>query len=172
MSNIFLTGRPGAGKTTAIRKLMAGLPKIAGGFYTEEIRQGGARQGFKIRSLDGQEGVLAHVKCRSKHRVGKYGVNVAAFEEVGVKAVEDALEREGVIVMDELGKMELYSEKFREVVIRALDSPLPVLGTIQDRKTPFLDSIRARADTQVFRLTPESRETVVVEVAAAMRESL
>ncbi|MFQ6001621.1 MAG: nucleoside-triphosphatase, partial [Anaerolineae bacterium] len=72
---ILLAGRPGVGKTTVIKQVVEMLGGEAGGFYTEEIRQGGRRLGFKIITLEGEEGVLAHVDIKGAPRVSKYGVN-------------------------------------------------------------------------------------------------
>ncbi|MBM4043756.1 MAG: NTPase [Planctomycetes bacterium] len=168
MKNLLLTGPPGVGKTTLVRQVVASGLEIAGGFYTEEIREAGRRVGFKIRTLDGQDALLAHVNCRSEFRVGQYGVNVAAFEDVGVRSIEAALGGRGLVVMDEIGRMELFSEKFQEAVIRALDSPRRVFGVIQMRRNHFLDAVRRRTDTQVVAVTLENRDALLSEIAALL----
>lgn len=158
--NLLLTGRPGVGKTTLIRKTTQGLAAKVGGFWTEEIRSQGRRVGFRIVSAAAED-VLAHVDSPSPLRVGRYGVNVAAFERVGVAAIEQAIRHADLIVMDELGRMELYSKRFQESALRALASAKPVLGVIQDRQTAFLDGIRSRKDVMVLRVTPENRSSVL-----------
>ena len=107
--NILLTGYPGSGKTTVMTRLLALGGFNAGGFYTEEIREGNTRKGFKIITLGGDEAVLAEVGFPSKYRVGKYGVNVKGIEEVAVRALENALASKDLIIIDEIGKMECYS---------------------------------------------------------------
>jgi len=166
--NILLTGPPGIGKTTAIRKIIQRLRMDVGGFYTQEIREKGQRKGFLIKNLEGQEGILAHVDYRSKYVVGKYGVNVESLEKVAVPAIYKAMEENKLIVLDELGKMELYCPEFQRAVIKALDSPNPLLGVIQMSKNPFLDSIRARKDVRIITLTHENRDTVPDEVLSAL----
>jgi len=168
--NILLTGVPRVGKTTIVRKVIeTGLP-VAGGFYTEEIQEGGKRVGFAIKSLDGEEGVLAHVRSKSKFRVGKYGVEVESFEKIGVKSIREAIGKDGVIVMDEIGRMELFSECFRKAVIEALDSSNVVFGVIQIKRNPFLNAIRARDDTEVVTVTRRNRESLPAEIASRLRE--
>jgi nucleoside-triphosphatase len=170
--NVFVTGRPGVGKTTLIRKVLDAIPVDAGGFYTHEIREGGRRVGFAITDLEGGSGVLARVGLKSAYRVGRYGVNRDDLERIGVAALRRAAERSALVVMDEIGRMELCSDAFMEAVVRALDSGRPVLGTIQDRRNPFLDSVRARPDTEVVRLTESNRDAVADEVLARIRALL
>lgn len=162
--NVFVTGRPGVGKTTLIRRVLGDLDVDAGGFYTHEIREGGRRVGFAITDLAGKSGVLARVGLASPFRVGRYGVNRDDLERIGVSALERAIEVSALIVMDEIGRMELCSDAFTDAVVRALDSSRPVLGTIQDRRNPFLDSVRARADTEILRLTERGREAMAGRV--------
>jgi nucleoside-triphosphatase len=159
--NILVTGRPGIGKTTLIQSVLRALDVDAGGFYTKEIREGDTRVGFSIVGLHGDSGVLAHVDQDSPFRVGKYGVNREDLERVGVAAIDDAVERAQLIVMDEIGRMELCSPLFQSAVGRALNSQKPVLGTIQDRRNEFLDSARARADVEVIRVTTANRACLV-----------
>lgn len=147
----------------------SGLP-IAGGFYTEEIREADRRVGFKIRTLDGKEDVLAHIESRSRFRVGRYGVNVEAFERIGVASIEDALAKDGLVIMDEIGRMELFSQKFQGAVVRALDSPRRVFGVIQMRRNHFLDRIRTRPDTHVITITEGNRNTLLAEILALLHQ--
>lgn len=155
--NILLTGKPGIGKTTVIRKVMDKLTCSVGGFYTQEIREHGTRVGFKIASLNGKEGILAHVNYRGKYRVSKYGVNLTDLENIGVRALEDALEHCELIIMDEIGRMETFSGLFTTAVIKCLDADKPVLGTIQKRSSPFLDSIRTRKDVDIIEVDTTNR---------------
>ncbi len=172
LTNVFVTGRPGVGKTTLIERVLATLEVDAGGFYTREIREGGERVGFSIAGLHGESGVLARVGLESPFRVGRYGVNREDLERVGVRAIERAIESSPLIVMDEIGRMELCSDTFQAAVIRALDSPTPVLGTLQKRSNRFLDSVRARNDVEVVAVTPANRECLVPVLRDRMKELL
>ena len=155
IKNILITGTPGVGKTTLIQSIISKLNISAGGFYTAEVRdEKGKRWGFKIIAVaDGREDVLASVDTISQRRVSKYGVDVAAIDRIGVTAVRDALSRDEIVVIDEIGRMELASEQFRDVVMEALDSPKPVLGTIAIRDTSLAKKIKKRQDTRVIKLT-------------------
>jgi len=170
--NLFVTGRPGVGKTTLLAAVLDRLSVEAGGFFTREIRGERGRLGFSIEDLAGETGVLAHVDLASEYRVGRYGVNRSDLERVGVAALESAIERSELIVMDEIGRMELCSRPFRDAVIRALDSAKPVLGTIQDRQNEFLNAVRARADVVVLRVTQENRDAMVGELLRRLDDVL
>lgn len=164
--NILVTGRPGAGKTTLVQKVIAAGIPLAGGFVTEEVRQGGRRAGFRVEDLrSGVEGALAHVSRKGRPRVGKYGVDVASFDRVGVGALRDAAGRPGCIVIDEIGKMELCSSAFREAVTAALDCDAPVLATIPIYRLGFVDQLRARQDVLLIEITHSNREALVGRLA-------
>ncbi|HHT9152881.1 MAG TPA: nucleoside-triphosphatase, partial [Candidatus Hypogeohydataceae bacterium YC40] len=140
------------------------------GFYTEEIRVGRDRKGFKIKTFGRREGVLAHVEYKGKPRVGKYGVDVGSFESVALPEVEAALQDSQIIVIDEIGKMELFSQKFRELVINALDSPYPLLGVIKDYGDGFIQKIKARQDVWLFTVTMENRSSLLQEILNALKD--
>jgi nucleoside-triphosphatase len=160
-----LTGRPGCGKTTLIKCVVNNLPGRAGGFYTEEIRDGGTRAGFKIVTLDDEEVVFAHVDLKTPEHVGKYGLDLSALETVGVEAVREAVRRRRLVVIDEIGPMEIRSAIFRNAVNEALDSEVPLLATIFARSLPFTDAIKSRPDVTLVEVRPNNRERLVSELA-------
>ena len=162
---VLLTGCPGCGKTTLIKRVVNTLPRRAGGFYTEEIRDGGARVGFKIVTLDGEEVVFAHVDFKTRERVAKYGLDLSVLETVAVEAVREALRRRRLVVIDEIGPMEIRSAIFREAVNEALDSEVPILATISARSLPFTDAIKSRPDVMLIDVRPDNREGLVSELS-------
>ena len=162
---ILLTGRPGCGKTTLIKRVVSSLPQRAGGFYTEEIRDGGMRAGFKIVTLDGEEVVFAHVDLKTPEYVGKYRLDLSALERIGVSAVRQAVRARRLAVIDEIGPMEIRSAIFRDAVNEALDSEVPVIATIFGRSLPFTDAIKSRPDVTLIELRPDNRERLVSELS-------
>ena len=168
--NFLITGRPGVGKTTAVLRVVEMLKKkgiSVGGFVSKEVRVGRTRAGFKVVDLGtGREGYLARAGRGRGPRVGKYVVNLAEFEDIGVKAVEEALEGDEVVVIDEIGPMELYSGKFREVVEKALNSGRVVLATIHWRagRDEFGRRILSRRDVEVIELNLGNRDRVPREI--------
>jgi len=165
MASVYLlTGKPGTGKTTVIRQAIAGSEIKAGGFYTEEIRSGGIRQGFRIITLDGQDAILAHVDNPSRYRVSKYGVDITNLDNIGVAAINRALKESDLIVIDEIGKMELFSPRFREAVLKAIESSKKVLGTIMLNPHPFADDIKRNLNVNVIELTRANHDQVLREI--------
>jgi len=161
---ILLTGRPRVGKTTIIKDAARRLPGQAGGFYTEEIRERGQRQGFKIVTLDGQEGILAHVSIRSRMRVSKYGVNLADLEDIGVAAIREALAHQDYVVIDEIGKMELFSQAFKDAVWAAVHSDKPVLGTITLASHPWANRVKALPQVTLVVVTEANRNQIAQQM--------
>ncbi|MFQ6082393.1 MAG: NTPase [Candidatus Aminicenantia bacterium] len=159
--NLLVTGRPGCGKTTLIRKIIELFPEKCGGFFTQEIRDKGTRKGFKIQSIQGKEAIFAHQESKSPFRVGKYGVNLNQLEEIGAQAIRQARINQKLIIIDEIGKMELFSEKFKNEVLAAFDSPQKVLATIMFRSQPFIDKIKKRKDAELISLTQENFNSVL-----------
>lgn len=159
--NYLLTGLPKVGKTTLLKKVIEKLKKQAGGFYTEEIKEDNLRVGFMIVTLSGRKGILSHKNFKSKFRVGKYSVGINTLDKIGVKEIEEALAQKKIIVIDEIGKMELFSKRFQDIVWRALDSESPVLGTIMAVKHPFGDKVKKRSDVKILEVTRKNRDELV-----------
>jgi nucleoside-triphosphatase len=168
---VLLTGHPGSGKTTAIQKVVAKLSWEAGGFYTQEIRESGRRLGFKIITLDGKEAVLAHVDVPGQPRVSKYGVDINALDRIGVESIGEAVEGKSLVVVDEIGPMEMLSDRFRQAVLEALESDVPLLGSVVQRSTPFTDTIKARPDVQVVELRRDNRNIIVGRLVKMIKGS-
>ena len=148
-----LTGRPGTGKTSLIKQAMAEMGGKAGGFYTEEIRSGGVRQGFRLVTLDERSAILAHIDIHSRYRVSKYGVDVGSLDRVGVSALSEAAEQCDLVVIDEIGKMELLSVSFREIVLQIIDSGKRILGTIMLNSNPWADAIKLKTQVELVTVT-------------------
>jgi nucleoside-triphosphatase len=165
-SAYLLTGMPGTGKTSLIKQVAGRLAGRAGGFYTEEIRdQSGIRQGFRLVTLDGRSAPLAHTGIRSPHRVSKYGVDIQGLDTLGIGSLRQAADRDGIVIIDEIGRMELFSENFRNTVLEIIESGRKVLGTIMLRPDPFADALKQKSQVKVITLTRSNRSQVYQEIA-------
>lgn len=169
--NILVTGPPGCGKSTLIEKVLAALETPAAGFLTREIREGGRRMGFSMETLDGRKEILAHVQIRSSLHVGKYGVDIAALENLAVPSMNPG-SAGNLVVIDEIGKMECLSEPFRKATLRALDSPNVVLASIAQKGDGFMESIKAREDVVLYRINPSNRDRLAASVMDELRALL
>ncbi len=159
--NIILTGPPRIGKTTIIQTVLSRTDKECAGFYTEEIREGNQRVGFRLVTLNNSNCIMAHKKVKGKYKIGKYGVNLDCIEEIGVKAIIEGIARQKLIIIDEIGKMELFSRRFKNIVVDALDSNSFVLGTILFRHHPYCDMIKRRRDVKLIEVTKSNRNSLI-----------
>jgi nucleoside-triphosphatase len=140
------------------------------GFVTEEIREHGRRVGFGLQTTGGEQGILAHVDLPGPPRVGRYGVDLEALEALAIPALESAAEA-GLVVVDELGKMELASQRFRDAVSVVLEAPVPVVATAQASRHPFTDRLKRRRDVETLRLTAANRDGLAEELARRVRDT-
>lgn len=168
--NILITGQPGIGKTTFIKKLAEELKDMhPSGFYTTEIRESGIRKGFQLISLDGSKGILSHVDIKSPYRVSKYGVDVEGFETF-LDSITLLDPTTSIIVIDEIGKMECFSSKFRSLVRDILDSDKMLVATIALKGSGMITGIKKRDDVKLFQVKLENRDFLVSEILQDIRD--
>jgi nucleoside-triphosphatase len=136
------------------------------GFLTRELRERGERVGFTLETLDGRRGVLAHVGLRGGPRVGRYGVAHDDLERLAIPVLRvDA----AVVVVDELGKMELASVAFRNAVIALLERPVALVATVHAGRHPFTDELKRRPSVAVLQLTRANRDELPAAIARRLR---
>jgi len=158
----FVTGRPGIGKTSvllrAVEELKAKGYRISG-MISREVREKGVRVGFEIVDFgSGRRGWLAHVNQPSGPRVSKYRVNLNDLDGLGAGSIRNAVKKAQIIIIDEIGPMELFSQAFRKAVVEALNSGKPILGTIHFKaKDPLISLIKTREDAEIMEVTYENR---------------
>lgn len=156
-----ITGKPGVGKTTLVQKVIERMGAIhIAGFITAEIRSGGSRTGFALKGMNGSRAILAHTNIHSRHRVARYGVDIDGFEAF-LAALDLMNPDAGLIVIDEIGKMELFSQGFRRLVHDVLKTDKPMLATISLTGNAFIRDIKRRPDIHLLEVTPANRNDLV-----------
>lgn len=170
---ILLTGPPRVGKTTALKHIIDTINfDDCVGFFTEEIRDETDRIGFKCVSLDGREAILADVKHDSPVRLGRYGLNLQAFEQIAIEVINSAIKDRKILIIDEIGPMQLYSHKFQEVFLDALDRAELIIGTIFYGLHPITDQIKLKENVQLFALSNDKRDRVLAECTKTVHQLL
>jgi nucleoside-triphosphatase len=172
--HLLLTGAPGSGKTTVLVSVVCLLRergRPVRGFWTQEVRRRGTRQGFVVELASGGREVLASIDFPGPPRVARYGVRLEAVDRLVVPEIEQAIadtshHPETVLVIDEIGKMELFSEAFRRAVLAAFGSPLRIVATVMEKPHPFADSLKARPDATVLTVTRANRAGLPERVLA------
>jgi nucleoside-triphosphatase len=162
---VFITGKPGSGKTTLIKEVLKHISQIpCCGFYTEEIREKGERKGFKVKTIfSKEEALLAHINFEKKFSVGKYGVDVEGFERVIAKEFKDK-NPETLYIIDEVGPMECYSKRFIGIVEELLRGNFRILGTVKLKGGGLMEKIRNDKSIRLFHLTEKNRKETFSEV--------
>jgi nucleoside-triphosphatase len=162
---LLLMGSPGVGKTTVLLKIVEALKVngyTVGGMISREVRSDGSRVGFEIMDLIGNKtGWLAHVEQERGPQVGKYRVNMEELDGVGVNAVLQAIALSDAVVIDEIGPMELFSDKFKSTVREAAESTKLVVGIVHWKaRSKLIDDIKSREDAEMYVVTFDNREKV------------
>jgi nucleoside-triphosphatase len=167
---LLLTGAPGVGKTTVLRGVREQLSgRHIRGFLTIEIRNPrGERLGFRIETLEGGSARLAGVDLRSAHRVGRYGVDVAALDAVAVPSL--ALDDRAVYLIDEIGKMECLSAAFVAAVARLLGADLPLVATVAERGSGFIDAVKHHPRAELWQVTRSNRDALAARIVSRLEE--
>lgn len=170
MTNILVTGAPRTGKTTLISTIISKLNISVIGFITTEMRENNVRTGFTIETYSGIKKILASKKnLESRYRVGRYGVYLNNLNFIVSKLKEEMKkEQPKLIIIDEIGKMELFSHSFKEYVMNALNQN-KVLGAIMLNDNDFTKKIKLRSDTKVFEINLQNREKVTNKIEELIR---
>ena len=167
--NILITGLPGIGKTTLVKRVSGEVKEFNPiGFYTSEIRERGVRKGFELISLDGRRGLLSHVDLRKPYRVGRYKVDVNAFD--GFLDTLPFLDpTTGLVILDEIGRMECFSSRFLRLVREVFDSEKIVIATVAIKGGGLIESVKKRRDVLLFMMTGENRDSLVSEIVHTVK---
>jgi nucleoside-triphosphatase len=169
---IGITGKPRIGKSTIIKNVIQRLKAEAiavGGMLTSDIHERGRRVGFSIEDIGtGRTGILAHVQLHERGpTVGKYTVNLTDLEAIGANSITTALAQSELIIIDEIGPMELKSKKFIDAVESALESDKQLIVSVHQRSAHELVR-RIKNTFEILEVTEENRD----ELAAVILDKI
>ncbi|MEO0275650.1 MAG: NTPase [candidate division WOR-3 bacterium] len=162
--HLLLTGPPRVGKTTIIEKAIKELKSKykLDGFITKEIREKGEREGFEIIKIDGERKIFSHINFKTSYKVGKYGVNLKNLEEIIEKIDYKNCD---ILIVDEIGKMELLSKKFFIWIKEVLKNEKPrILGVVGEK---VLENLKKEIDfskCEIIKVMYENRENLLKEI--------
>lgn len=142
------------------------------GFFTNEILQSGKRVGFAIETFGSPpgRGILSHIDVKSKLRVGKYGVDIEAFENIALPEIRLGLQMKGLIMIDEIGKMELFSESFKDILLQIFNSNIPILASIMHKPQPFCDKLKGMFGIELIKIDRKNRDELSAKILDKFQE--
>lgn len=170
--HLLITGLPGTGKTTLLMELVRRFAHLAPvGFYTEEVRERGMRRGFRLKSLEEGEGILADVAFGGPRRVGRYGVDLEGFEAF-LAYLDLSSHPSPLVFIDEIGRMECLSQRFTELVETLLSSEKTVVATVARQGEGLIRKVKVRADSLLVEVTPMNRQALPAELVRWIEKRL
>ena len=177
VTNLFLQGPRKIGKSTLLRSVLQGMRDDVGGYFVQRLFQGGEHVGFRLLDMDSDEAyslnkdvgslelelwdnlILRRTTDNRWHRFPQ------VFAKAGVQALEGArLRGKKIILLDELGDIELQAPEFIRAVHDLLASEKKVLGVLKLSDNPFIRGIKKRKDVITYDLRPENHVAVLARV--------
>lgn len=162
-----MTGSPGVGKSTLVQKAAEATKVKVGGVLARDKRVKDRRVGFELLDLgSGRTGMLAD-ETGNGPQLGKYRVRLDDLDQIGAKAIEDALKAD-LIVVDEVGPMELSSRRFIGAVEKAIASNKPMLVVLHEWSVHPLAK-KIRKSFRIITVTRDNRDAVKEELAKELK---
>jgi nucleoside-triphosphatase len=166
-----ISAAPRTGKTTFSRALARELRArniVVGGFITPDVRTTEGRVGFEIRDFSGRHALIAHAAWITGPQVGRYRVDVNAFNTIAVPAIDQALSTADVVIADEIGQIELCSEAFIGILGKLFSASVPVVATVHAKQHPVTDELKQRSGIELLELPPAGHDEILRRLLAQL----
>jgi nucleoside-triphosphatase len=108
--------------------------------------------------------MLATVSSDSELRIGRYGINLNIFEELCLPPIIDGINSGRTLIIDEIGPMQMYSDKYKELLLHLSDTNHPTIGTIFYQSYPWIGEFKTRKNIKLIELTQENRDNIPLEI--------
>jgi nucleoside-triphosphatase THEP1 len=166
--NVFITGVPGVGKTTLLKKLAHDLSMLViKGFYKEKIVEEDVTRGYRVVSFDYRDQILAHLFIEGPNKIDGFGINIEGFEKFIIPQVENTTLVD-LFIFDEIGRMECISQNFCSAFLKLLDAPVPVIASYSHHSSFKIDDLKKRKDTTFMQMTSKNRDDIWKQVLLAI----
>lgn len=167
---LLLTGEPHTGKSTLLSKLLRNIDNKQG-FVTSEIAKDGQRTGFELVSSKDLGTLLADIHSSSETRVSRYGVNMDSLNAFIDKLPE--IKQGALLYIDEIGQMQLFSEKFQKLATAYVASSNNFIGTVSKvYKHKFIDELKNNEEIEIIEVTPTNRDQLFIDILKRLKQSM
>jgi nucleoside-triphosphatase len=158
--NVFIAGAPGIGKTSLISRLYRDLtPLVIRGFYKEAIQEYRILKGFRVASFNFQELILAHIHIVGPDRIGEFGLNLDGFNDLITTQLTPDPKVE-LFLVDEIGLMECTSLQFCHMILKIINSNIPLIATLASHDVLKVLNIKDRKDIAILNMTYKNRDSI------------
>lgn len=166
--NFFVTGEKGIGKSFLIRRLMEAWQGKCHGFLTLPYTIEGKRKGFYLHSLQKPKGIENDLPVSVQWGETTCFPITETFERLGCAALDTVYNKEDLVIMDELGRLEGQAFLFQQAVERILDGENMTFCVVKKEDVPFLNRIRGRKDVCLLDLDRNVSEKIYEELKREM----
>ncbi|XP_062128174.1 nucleoside-triphosphatase THEP1 [Drosophila sulfurigaster albostrigata] len=173
-----ITGQPGIGKTTLVGKIAAKMRNqcTLQGFFTDEVRENNQRIGFDVVTMSGKREILAREKVRGNlPKVGKYSVYVENFEKLALPLLTISSRPTQLMIIDEVGKMELLSKRFEEAVRMLVLYEQIALITIPlhtNKRIGLVEFLKSYPQSRIYTVNHTNRDSLVRTISEDIIKSI
>ena len=119
-------------------------------------------------SLGGERCLLSHQQMNSPYRVGPYGIDIRGFENF-LDSISFSNPHNRLVIIDEIGKMECFSSRFKKLVREALDSEKWVIATVAFKGEGLIAEVKTRQDIMLFEITKRNRDSSFPEILRGVK---